>query len=247
MKFGLMYANAGPFAEPENAIGIAQLAEELGFESVWTVEHTAMPTGYQSEYPYSPDGKMPGGETVPLPDPLIWLAYVGAVTKTLRLATGILILPQRNPVTLAKELATLDRLDRRSRRARHRCRVVARRVRRARRSVGTARRAHRGVRRRAAPAVARARDRLRRRVHEVRADQLVSEARVGERPEHPRRRAHRGRGATCGTHRRRLLPRRRRRRPRRVARRDAQVRGRRRPQRRQRSRSPRSPDSTSTR
>jgi probable F420-dependent oxidoreductase len=110
MKFGLMYANAGPFAEPENAIGIAQLAEELGFESVWTVEHTAMPTGYQSEYPYSPDGKMPGGETVALPDPLIWLAYVGAVTKTLRLATGILILPQRNPVTLAKELATLDRL-----------------------------------------------------------------------------------------------------------------------------------------
>ena len=100
MKFGLMFANAGPFAEPENAIGIAQLAEELGFESVWTVEHTVVPTGYQSEYPYSPDGKMQGGDHVNLPDPLIWLAYVGAVTKKLRLATGILILPQRNPLTL---------------------------------------------------------------------------------------------------------------------------------------------------
>jgi probable F420-dependent oxidoreductase len=110
MKFGLMFANAGPFSEPENAIGVAQLAEELGFESVWTVEHVVVPTGYESEYPYSADGKMPGGEEVALPDPLIWLAYVGAATKTLRLATGILILPQRNPVILAKELATLDRL-----------------------------------------------------------------------------------------------------------------------------------------
>jgi probable F420-dependent oxidoreductase len=105
-----MFANAGPFAEPENALGIAQIAEECGFESLWTVEHTVVPSGYQSQYPYSGDGKMQGGEEVALPDPLIWLAYVGAVTKTIRLATGILILPQRNPLTLAKELATLDRL-----------------------------------------------------------------------------------------------------------------------------------------
>jgi probable F420-dependent oxidoreductase len=110
MKFGLMFANAGPFSEPENAIGLAKLAEELDFESVWTVEHVVVPSGYESAYPYSPDGRMPGGEDVPIPDPLIWLAYVGAATTRLRLATGILILPQRNPVILAKELATLDRL-----------------------------------------------------------------------------------------------------------------------------------------
>ncbi len=112
MKFGLMFANAGPFSEPDNAVGVAQLCEELGFESVWTVEHVVVPSGYQSTYPYSPDGRMPGGESVPIPDPLIWLAYVGAATTRLRLATGILILPQRNPVVLAKELATLDRLTR---------------------------------------------------------------------------------------------------------------------------------------
>ncbi len=110
MKFGLMFANAGPLSEAENAVGLAQLVEELGFESVWTVEHVVVPSGYQSAYPYSPDGRMPGGEDVPIPDPLIWLAYVGAATTRLRLATGILILPQRNPVILAKELATLDRL-----------------------------------------------------------------------------------------------------------------------------------------
>ncbi len=110
MKFGLMFANGGPFSEPELAVGFAQLAEELGFESLWTVEHVVVPTNYQSPYPYSPTGKMPGGEDVPIPDPLIWLAYVAAATQRIRLATGILILPQRNPVILAKELATLDRL-----------------------------------------------------------------------------------------------------------------------------------------
>jgi probable F420-dependent oxidoreductase len=110
MKFGLMFANGGPFSEPEMAIGLAQLAEELGFESLWTVEHVVVPTGYQSTYPYSPTGRMPGGEDVPIPDPLIWLAYVAAATTRIRLATGILILPQRNPVILAKEIATLDRL-----------------------------------------------------------------------------------------------------------------------------------------
>ena len=53
---------------------------------------------------------MPGPEDSPIPDPLIWLAFVAAATTTIRLATGILILPQRNPITLAKEVATLDQL-----------------------------------------------------------------------------------------------------------------------------------------
>jgi probable F420-dependent oxidoreductase len=112
MKFGLMFANAGPLGTADMTVGLAQLAEELGFESLWTVEHVVVPSGYQSEYPYSPDGRMPGGEDVGLPDPLIWLSYVAGVTTRIRLATGILILPQRNPLILAKELATLDALSR---------------------------------------------------------------------------------------------------------------------------------------
>ncbi|MGH2795582.1 MAG: LLM class F420-dependent oxidoreductase, partial [Actinomycetota bacterium] len=65
---------------------------------------------YKSQYPYSDTGRMPSKEEVSIGDPLIWLAYAAAVTERINLATGILILPQRNPVLLAKECATLDTL-----------------------------------------------------------------------------------------------------------------------------------------
>ena len=110
MKFGVMFANVGPMAYAEGAVAIGQAAESAGFESLWTVEHTVVPAGYQSAYPYSDTGRMPGPEDSDIPDPLIWLTYVAASTSTIRLGTGILILPQRNPVILAKEVATLDRL-----------------------------------------------------------------------------------------------------------------------------------------
>jgi probable F420-dependent oxidoreductase len=110
MKFGLAFANTGPFAHGPTAATFARAAEEAGFESLWTVEHVVVPSGYESQYPYDPSGKMPGGEEFDIPDPLIWLSWVAAATSTIRLATGILILPQRNPVVLAKELATLDHL-----------------------------------------------------------------------------------------------------------------------------------------
>src|SRR5205823_1109354 len=92
------------------AIELAQAAEAAGFESLWTVEHVVVPAGYQSTYPYAEDGRMPGPENLPIPDPLIWLSFVAAVTETIRLGTGILILPQRNPIVVAKEIATLDHL-----------------------------------------------------------------------------------------------------------------------------------------
>ena len=110
MQFGIAFANVGPFVEPRAAAAFAKAAEDAGFESLWTVEHVVVPSDYKSPYPYSPDGRMPGSEDSPIPDPLIWLAYVAAATETIKLATGILILPQRNPVVLAKELATLDQL-----------------------------------------------------------------------------------------------------------------------------------------
>jgi probable F420-dependent oxidoreductase len=110
MKFGIAFANIGPFVEPDEAVRLAQAAEAAGFESIWTVDHVVVPAGYQSRYPYDPSGKLPSGEATVFPDPLIWLAYVAARTSTLRLGTGILIVPQRNPLVLAKELATLDYL-----------------------------------------------------------------------------------------------------------------------------------------
>lgn len=110
MDFGVIFANTGAYATPEGAVTMGRCAEQHGFESVWTVEHPAIPKGYRSEYPYSRDGRMPGDETAPVPDPLVWLTWVGAHTTTLRLATGVMILPLRNPVVLAKECATLDML-----------------------------------------------------------------------------------------------------------------------------------------
>jgi probable F420-dependent oxidoreductase len=111
MKFGLRYCNTGRFVDPTRAVELARQGEEAGFESLWTVEHTVVPAGYASAYPYSSDGKMAGGvNDFPLPDPLIWLAFVAAATSQIKLATGVLILPQHNPVITAKQLATLDHL-----------------------------------------------------------------------------------------------------------------------------------------
>lgn len=108
MKIGIMFANTGLLGTPEGAEALAIGAEAAGIESLWAVEHVVVPEGYESLYPYSESGKMPGGERMPLPDPLVWLTWVGAHSTRLRLATGILILPQRNPVILAKQVATLD-------------------------------------------------------------------------------------------------------------------------------------------
>lgn len=108
MRFGIAYANIGHFSRPDGAVALATAAEAAGFESLWTVEHVVVPHGYASTYPYAQDGKMPGGEEFPIPDPLVWLTWVGAHTTTLLLGTGVLVLPQRNPVVLAKEVATLD-------------------------------------------------------------------------------------------------------------------------------------------
>ncbi len=111
MKFGVMFANLGDYATGRGATELAKAAEGAGFESIWAVEHVLVPKGYESTYPYDESGKMPlggGAEDVAIPDPLIWLSWVAAVTSTIRLATGVMILPQRNPGVLAKEVATLD-------------------------------------------------------------------------------------------------------------------------------------------
>ncbi len=109
MKFGIRYCNTGRYVDPARAVELVQAAEETGFESAWTVEHVVIPKGYQSAYPYTTDGRLPGGEgDFILPDPQIWMAYVAARTTRIKLATGILILPQHNPVICAKQVATLD-------------------------------------------------------------------------------------------------------------------------------------------
>ena len=108
MKFGLAFAQRGH--RGRRRARHRRSAEAAGFESVWGGEHVILPTVIESAYPYTADGKIPAQPDTPIPDPLIWLAFVAAAAPTLRLGTCILIVPQRNPVVLAKELATLDRL-----------------------------------------------------------------------------------------------------------------------------------------
>jgi len=107
MKIGLIPANVG-LKSVEQMVGMAQLAESLNFESVWTFEHVMVPIDYSSKYPYSSDGKMGGTPDANFIDPLIALSAIAASTKTLRLGTGVNIVSQANPLYLAKQAASLD-------------------------------------------------------------------------------------------------------------------------------------------
>ncbi len=89
---------------------VACAAEDFGFESLWIPEHLVLPASYCSRYPYSPSGKLPWRADQPIHDPLIALAYVARATTTIRLATGIFVLPLRNPVATARAVASLDLL-----------------------------------------------------------------------------------------------------------------------------------------
>ena len=100
MKLGLYGINLGACVDPEAAASVARAAEAAGFESVWTAEHVVLPD------PQTPDSPIPA--QTPLLDPAIALSHVAAHTRTILLGTGIIILPQRNPVVLAKELASVD-------------------------------------------------------------------------------------------------------------------------------------------
>lgn len=107
MKFGLVPVNVG-VASVEQMTGLAQLAESCGYESVWTFEHVIVPLDYKSKYPYSPNGKMGAPPDTNFIDPLIALSHIAAHTNTLKLGTGVNILPQTNPLYLAKQAASLD-------------------------------------------------------------------------------------------------------------------------------------------
>jgi probable F420-dependent oxidoreductase len=100
----------GVASDPAWMRGFAQHADEVGFESLLTVEHVAVPVGYESRYPYSDTGRMPLAEDCELPDPLDLLAWLAGQTTRIRLGTGILVLPEHHPLQLAKRAATIDRL-----------------------------------------------------------------------------------------------------------------------------------------
>ncbi len=107
MKIGLIPINLG-VSDVRQMIAAAQKAEAIGVESLWTFEHVIMPIDYQSKYPYNPTGKMGLPPETNLVDPLIALAAIAAATSRVRLATGVNILSQANPLYVAKQAASLD-------------------------------------------------------------------------------------------------------------------------------------------
>src|SRR5215813_11724763 len=104
LQFGLFSINAYAAIEPRTAARLARAAEAAGFESLWGGEHVVLPD------PQAPPSPLAPGDRIV--DPVVALAFLAAHTTRVRLGTGIIILPQRNPLVLAKELATLDVLSR---------------------------------------------------------------------------------------------------------------------------------------
>ena len=86
---------------------MAHRAEELGFESIWFPEHTVMPVGAKTPYPGTEDGHIPDSMNYMI-DPFMGLAAASSVTKNLLLGTGVCLVPEHNPLNLAKTIATLD-------------------------------------------------------------------------------------------------------------------------------------------
>jgi probable F420-dependent oxidoreductase len=100
VKIGLFGINFSTCGEPDAAVRVAQAAEAAGFESVWTGEHVVLPDPKTPASPLPPE--------TPMLDTVVALTLIAAHTTTLRIASGIIVLPQRNPLVLAKELASLD-------------------------------------------------------------------------------------------------------------------------------------------
>jgi len=97
-------------SDPAALAGLAQTAEDLGYDSVWLSDHVVIPERIASSYPYSPDGRFPTLATQPYLEPLAGLGYLAGVTRRIRLGTHVLILPYRHPLLTAKMVATLDNL-----------------------------------------------------------------------------------------------------------------------------------------
>ncbi len=111
MKVGVLpYFDRSTIARADWVVEFLEMAEAEGCESVWMVEHVIVAENYEPLYEYSEDGRMPAGPDTVMPDPLEWLSFAAAVTRRIRLATGILIASQHSAAILAKRVATLDAL-----------------------------------------------------------------------------------------------------------------------------------------
>lgn len=111
MKIGVLPLFAkGITCNPDWVAEFISTVEEENGESVWGVEHVIVAENYKPNYPYSADGRAPADENTMMPDALEWLSYAAALSRTVRLGTCVMVLPQHSPVQMAKRVATIDQL-----------------------------------------------------------------------------------------------------------------------------------------
>ncbi len=108
MKIGILATASGKMAGGQLLKAVAINAERLGIATLWAPEHVVLLDQYESKYPYAADGRFAAPTGAPVLDPFVTLATIGAVTSKIRLATGICLVPEHNPVVLGKVIATLD-------------------------------------------------------------------------------------------------------------------------------------------
>ena len=109
MKIGYFAIGLGPLTNPDWVRTVASSAERLGFSTLWAPEHVVLLDRFASKYPYS-SGDFPVPTDTPIADPFTTLAFAAACTKRIRLGTGICLVPEHNPLVLAKTVATTDLL-----------------------------------------------------------------------------------------------------------------------------------------
>src|SRR5579863_5891866 len=110
MKLGLFTIGIGGGARPGAILEIARHAERLNFSTLWAPEHVVLFDSQQSKYPYADDGRFAVPADYDWLDPFVALTFAAAVTSRIRLATGICLVPEHNPLILAKQVASLDHL-----------------------------------------------------------------------------------------------------------------------------------------
>jgi probable F420-dependent oxidoreductase len=108
MELGLHALGIGTGARRDVIEQVARSAEDAGFATLWAGEHVVMVDEPASHYPYSEDGRIAVPAQADWLDPMLTLGCAAAATKTIGLATGVLLLPEHNPVIVAKQAATLD-------------------------------------------------------------------------------------------------------------------------------------------
>jgi probable F420-dependent oxidoreductase len=108
LEFGWGLPSRGPLARVDIITRLARTADALGYSVVTISDHVVLPSTSSEPYPYDRDGAFPGGSNQPYLEPIALAPWILSATRRLRVAISVLVIPYRNPVVTAKQLATID-------------------------------------------------------------------------------------------------------------------------------------------